>query len=253
MLNIVIPMAGAGSRFQRAGYSEPKPLISLNGVPMIRLVIDNLRPTVEHRFIFVCLSEHISRYKLRERLLEWAPNSITLGIEGVTDGAACTVLKARAYIDNEASLMIANSDQYVNVDIDEYLKSFQLETLDGLIMTMKADDPKWSYVGLTKGQLVTKVVEKQVISDMATVGIYNFSKGSDFVRGADAMIAKNKRSANEFYVAPVYNELLALGSRVGIFDVGKEGEGMFGLGTPQDLRLFLSSTVATKLARTLKG
>lgn len=248
MLNIVIPMAGRGSRFADAGYRDPKPLIPVAGVPMIRLVISNLAPAREHRFVFVCQRAHVAAYDLERRLRAWAPGCELVLLDGVTEGAACTVLAAAGLIDNGDELMIANSDQYVDVDIDHYLSRMPAQRLDGLIMTMTAHDPKWSFVGLGADGLVARVVEKQVISDEATVGIYNFARGADFVAGARRMIAADARVNNEFYVAPVYNELIAGGARVGICNVGAEAAGMYGLGIPADLRLFESLPIAGRAA-----
>ncbi len=243
MLNIVIPMAGAGSRFSREGYTDPKPLIPINGLPMIRVVINNLKPSRPHRFIFVCQQAHVDAYGLEEKLTRWAPGCEIIGLRGLTEGAACTVLTIRELIDNQDELMIANSDQYVDVDIDDYLASMDRGNLDGIIMTMRANDPKWSFVGLDDNNLVTRVVEKEVISNEATVGIYNFRHGCDFVMAADRMIARDLRVNNEYYVAPAYNQLIEDGQRVGIYNVGEEAVGMYGLGTPTDLKLFLSLPV----------
>ena len=246
MLNIVIPMAGAGSRFAREGYTDPKPLIPINGMPMIRVVINNLAPSRPHRFIFVCQQAHVMAYGLGEKLAKWAPGCKIVGLNGLTDGAACTVLSARDLIDNQEELMIANSDQYVDVAIDGYLDSMDKGDFDGLIMTMRANDPKWSFVGLDTNNLVTRVVEKEVISDEATVGIYNFRHGHDFVAAADRMIARNLRVNNEFYVAPTYNQLIEDGRRICIYNVGEEASGMYGLGTPDDLSLFLGLPILAK-------
>ena len=142
MLNIVIPMAGAGSRFAKAGFLDPKPLIPVNGLPMIKVVINNLTPSVPHRFIFICQQQHIDAYGLTEKLSAWAPGCKIVGINGLTDGAACTVHAAKALIDNEHPVMIANSDQFVDLDIDDYLAAMDNAAADGIIMTMKADDPK---------------------------------------------------------------------------------------------------------------
>ena len=239
MLNIVIPMAGAGSRFFKAGYKEPKPLIPVNGIPMIRVVIGNLRPSTLHRFIFICQKTHILDYDLLDKLSLWAPGCEIVVVEGLTEGAACTVLAAEKFIDNDEPLMIANSDQYVDVDIDVYLAAMGEKKYDGQIMTMKANDPKWSFVGVN-GELITQVVEKEVISDEATVGIYNFCRGRDFVAAAREMIYKNMRVNNEFYVAPTYNSLIKNGAHIGFYNVGREADGMYGLGIPQDLDLFLT-------------
>lgn len=246
MLNIVIPMAGAGSRFAKAGYTDPKPLIPVMDTPMIQLVIENLRPQTPHRFIFICQQAHIDAYGLKSKLTTWAPGCEIIGINGVTEGAACTVLKAKHLIDSDDELMIANSDQYVDVNIDDYLANMEGRGLDGLIMTMTADDPKWSFVGMDRDNLVSMVVEKVVISDEATVGIYNFRHGKTFVRAAEQMIARNLRVNGEFYVAPTYNEQIEQGARVGIYNIGSEANGMYGLGIPDDLDLFKSLPVCTK-------
>lgn len=247
MLNIVVPMAGAGSRFASAGFVLPKPLIPINGVPMIRLVIKNLTPAQEHRFIFVAQQGHVARYGLDNLLPQWAPGCAVVAIDGVTDGAARTVLAARDYIDTSEPLMIANSDQYIDSDINGYLADWEQDA--GLIMTMTAHDPKWSYVRLSDG-VVTEVIEKVVVSDHATVGIYNFAAGSDFVSAADSMIAAQRMSNGEYYVAPAYNELIAEGYRVTTSNIGTEAGGMYGLGIPSDLDLFVRHPVST---RALKG
>ena len=232
-------MAGAGSRFSSAGYTDPKPLILINGSPMIKLVIENLAPIARHRFIFICQRDHVRKYGLREKLTKWSPGCVIIEIDGVTEGAACTVLTAKEFINDDYPLMIANSDQFVDMDVNKYLGVFDGSLFDGLIMTMKANDPKWSYVGLNNDGYVDRVVEKEVISSEATVGVYNFRKGESFVSAAEKMIANNERVNGEFYVAPVYNRLIETGHKIGVFNVGKVGEDMFGLGTPEDLGLFL--------------
>jgi dTDP-glucose pyrophosphorylase len=239
-------MAGAGSRFARRGYKNPKPLIDVNGVPMIKLVINNIRPRCEHRFIFVCQQEHIRRYDLESYLSNWAPNAIIVSIDGLTEGAACTVLAAKEYINNSDALMIANSDQYIDASIDEYLEMMNKQSLDGLIMTMKADDPKWSFVAIGEDGCVSRVVEKEVISNEATVGIYNFKSGRDFVDATREMIRLNLRINNEFYVAPAYNQLISKGRKIGIYNIGEEMKGMYGLGVPEDLDLFTKHPVSSK-------
>jgi NDP-sugar pyrophosphorylase family protein len=136
VLNIVIPMAGRGSRFSAAGYELPKPLIEIHGQPMIRYVVNNLKPTQLHRFIFICLSEHIKKYRIDQLLREWEPNCEIIIVDSVTEGAACTVLLSEKFINNDAGLMIANSDQWVNFDIDDYLKMIDVNELSGLIMML---------------------------------------------------------------------------------------------------------------------
>ncbi|SFM06449.1 glycosyltransferase family 2 protein [Rugamonas rubra] len=249
MLNIVLPMAGHGSRFAQAGYVEPKPLIPLGGKSMIEVVVDNLRPAQPHRFIFLCQRAHLEQYALGARLAAIAPGCVVVPVAQVTEGAACTVLLARELIDNEQPLMIANCDQYIDARIDDYLARMAAERLDGLIMTMTADDPKWSFVRLDGGGAIVEVVEKQVVSDEATVGIYNFARGSDFVAAAEQMIARGLRVNGEFYVAPAYNELIARGRKLGYHNIGRDRAGMYGLGVPDDLRFFLAHPLGRALAR----
>ena len=246
MLNIVIPMAGRGSRFSQAGFALPKPLIEIHGHPMIEVVIHNLCPSVKHHFIFLCLKEHLEQYGLRQKLTRWAPKCEIILVDRVTEGAACTVLLAKELINNREPLMIANSDQWVNFPIDRYMAQLGTQKLDGLIMTMYASDPKWSFVRLGEKGQVTEVVEKKVISNEATVGIYNFREGADFVKAADEMIKKNLRVNNEFYVAPVYNQMIAAGKKIGFFNVGKCQEVMYGLGTPEDFKYFAELPVSKK-------
>ena len=249
MLNIVLPIAGRGSRFVEAGYTLPKPLIPIHGMPMIEVVVGNVRPKQAHHFTFIALQEHLDYLGMRETLERIAPGCTIVPVDQVTEGAACTVLLAREVIDSDDPLMLANSDQWVDIDINDYLAEMERKDADGLIMTMWADHPKWSYVGLDETGRVTRVVEKQVISNEATVGIYNFRHGRDFVRAAGQMIAKNLRVNNEFYVAPAYNEMIEQGSKITYFNIGKVGDGMYGMGVPSDLDNFLSIAISRKAVR----
>ena len=239
MINIVIPMAGAGSRFSRAGYLLPKPLIDVGGRMMCEIVYHNLKPSCEHQFYFIIQRSHIEDFDLANRLEALGPDISVFPIDGLTEGAACTVLSVRDHINTDQQLMIANCDQYIDININEYLQAFESSSTDGFIMTMAASDPKWSFARIDNLGYVTEVREKQPISKEATVGLYNFAKGADFVTGAEQMITKNIRTNNEFYVAPVYNELIARGQRFGVYNIGTEHDGMHGIGTPDDLRTFL--------------
>lgn len=250
MLNIVIPMAGRGQRFADAGYELPKPLIPIHGHPMIKVVIHNLAPSVPHRFHFLLLREHAERYGLADSLRDWAPGCEILYVDQVTEGAACTVLLARDHIDDDDPLMIANCDQYIDTDMDAYLAT--MDGADGLIMTMWADDAKWSFVRMDDAGRVTEVVEKQVVSNDATVGIYNYRRGKDFVQAADEMIAANLRVNNEFYVAPAYNQMIAKGANIRIHGIGRVGDGMYGIGVPADLESFCSGPISQKAVQGLK-
>lgn len=240
MLNIVIPMAGNGSRFAKAGYIAPKPLINVKGHYMIEWVVKNITPQINHKFIFICQEKHYKEYDLFNILKRLAPGCEIITVKNVTQGAACTVLLAEKFINNDSQLMIANSDQYVDIDINKYISS--MKNYDGLIMTMKASDPKWSYIKYEK-ELITEIREKEVISDEATVGIYNFAHGRDFVKYAKQMIEKNCRVNNEFYVAPVYNEMIADCRKITFFNIGSDEDKMHGLGIPDDLNKFLKTDI----------
>jgi NDP-sugar pyrophosphorylase family protein len=246
VLTIVIPMAGRGSRFADAGYTLPKPLLPIHGTPMIELVVSSVRPSTPARFVFICQREHLDSYGLEARLREIAPGCAVIAIDGITEGAACTVLLAEHEIDPDDALLIANSDQWVDIDVDAHLSLLDSQNLDGLIMTMFADHPKWSYAQIGDDDRVCRVVEKQVISEEATVGIYAFRRGRDFVRAARAMIAADERVNGEFYVAPVYNVLIAEGATIGYDNVGAVDEDVHGLGTPEDLERFRALPVSAR-------
>jgi len=234
-MNVLIPMAGAGTRFEKAGYTFPKPLVDVNGKPMIQTVVDNLN--IEANYIFIVQKSHYEKYHLQTVLENIAPKCTIVQVEGITEGAACTTLLAKEFINNDKPLIMANSDQYVDWDSNEFMYSMVGDNVDGGILTFKSTHPKWSYARLGDNGFVTEVAEKKPISNIATVGIYYWSKGSDYVKYAEQMIDKNIRTNNEFYVCPVFNEAIEDGKNIKIFDVPK----MWGLGTPEDLNNFISN------------
>lgn len=233
-------MAGKGSRFIKEGYTQPKPLLPVYGKPMIDVVVENLRPYAPHRFIFICQREHLNSYGLHDHLKNLGKDVEIIAIDSVTAGAACTVLLAEHHIDNLQPLMISNCDQYVDIRIDDYIGCMREGAYDGFIMTMTANDPKWSFIRYDAARKVTEVVEKKVVSSEATVGIYNYKRGADFVSAAKAMIQAGDRVNGEFYVAPVYNYLIKQNAKVGFLNIGSERAGMWGLGIPEDLKFFNS-------------
>lgn len=236
-LTIVVPMAGEGKPFKKAGFAFPKPLIDIGEKTMIEIVINNLKPNCEHKFIFICKREHFEKYDLYNVLKDATSGKFeVILLSGPTEGAACSVLSAIEYINNDNDLLIANADQYIKSDINDFLGRARGDGKDGLIMCFKSSHPKWSYVRLDEEGLVVETAEKKVISHIATVGLYYFRKGKDFVKAAQSMILKNIRHNNEFYVCPVYNELVLKGKRIYTYDI--ELEQMFGMGSPEDLRYF---------------
>ena len=232
-MNVLIPMAGAGSRFQTAGYTFPKPLIEVNGKPMIQVVTDNLN--IDARHIYIVQKSHYEKYSLKHLLNLVSPGCEIVQVNSVTEGAACTTLLAKEFIDNDEPLLIANSDQYVEWDSNEFMYSMMADEIDGGILTFKATHPKWSFAKLDDKGYVTEVAEKKPISNIATVGVYYWSKGSDYVRYGEQMIEKNIRVNNEFYVCPIYNEAIEDNKKIKTFNIDR----MWGLGTPEDLNTFL--------------
>jgi HAD superfamily hydrolase (TIGR01509 family) len=234
-MNILIPLAGAGTRFEKAGYTFPKPLVEVNGKPMIQLVIENLN--IDARHIFIVRKEHCDKYNLKSLLKLLSPNCEVIELDDITDGAACTALLAKKLINNGEPLLLANSDQFIEWDSNQTMYSMIADGIDGGILTFTSTHPKWSFVRTDEDGYVVEVAEKNPISNIATVGVYFWTKGSDFVNYAEQMIKKNIRTNNEFYVCPVYNEAVQDGKRVKCFPVKK----MWGLGTPEDLTYFLES------------
>lgn len=231
---VLIPMAGAGSRFADAGYTFPKPLIEVRGKPMIQVVTENLG--IKAKFVYIVQKAHYEKYNLKNVLNLITPGCEIVQTEGLTSGAACTTLLAKEFIDNDKRLVIANSDQVVDWDPAAVLYSLVESGKDGGILTFKSTHPKWSYAKLDPFGWVTEVAEKKPISDNATVGIYYWKKGSDYVKYAEQMIAKDIRTNNEFYVCPVFNEAIGDGKKI----VTREVDAMFGIGTPEDLNYYLT-------------
>jgi HAD superfamily hydrolase (TIGR01509 family) len=234
-LNVLIPMAGLGSRFKDAGYVFPKPLVEVDGKPMIQAVVESLG--VNAQYTYIVQKEHYEKYNLSYLLNLITPNCNIVQVDGITEGAAVTCLLARKYIDNESPLIMANSDQIVEWNSRQFIYDLMTKNADGGIATFKSTHPKWSYAKIDHNGLVTEVAEKKPISDIATVGIYYWKHGADFVKYAQQMIEKDIRTNNEFYVCPVFNEAIADNKRVFTNDIKK----MWGLGTPEDLKYYLSN------------
>jgi dTDP-glucose pyrophosphorylase len=234
-MNVLIPMAGAGSRFQQAGYTFPKPLIDVKGKPMIQVVAENLN--IDATFIYVVQKEHREKYNLDTLLNLITPNCKIVEVTSITEGAACTTLLAKEYINTDEPLLMANSDQFVDWDSNEFMYKMVEQELDGGIVTFRSTHPKWSFAKTDENGYVTEVAEKKPISDIATVGIYYWKRGSDYVKFAEQMIEKNIRVNNEFYVCPVFNQAIEDGKRIKTFNVPT----MWGLGTPEDLKYYIEN------------
>ena len=232
-MNVLIPMAGAGSRFTNAGYTFPKLLIEVKGKPMIQVVVENLN--IEAHFIFLAQKEHYEKYNLKQLLNLIAPGCDIIQVDGLTEGAASTTLLAKELINNDNPLLLANSDQFIEWNSNECLYAFTADEIDGGILSFKSTHPKWSFAKISDDGFVTEVAEKNPISNNATVGIYFWKKGSDYVKYAEQMISNNIRTNGEFYVCPVFNEAIQDKKKIRVKEIKK----MWGIGTPEDLNYFL--------------
>jgi NDP-sugar pyrophosphorylase family protein len=155
-------------------------------------------------------------------------------VEEPTEGAACTVLLARDYIDNDEPLLIANCDQWIDWHPDLFVGLLDKDCIDGAVAIFDCPerDPKWSYVRIGVDWLIQDVVEKDPISDHATCGVYLFSRGSLFCELADKMIVDDDRVNGEFYVAPT----IGRACRDGLNFLACPVKEMVGLGTPEDVQ-----------------
>jgi hypothetical protein len=236
-MNVLIPMAGAGSRFQKAGYTFPKPLIDVNGMPMIQRVISNLN--IDANYIFVVQKEHREKYHLDTMFKLFVPHFTIIETDGVTEGAACTTLLAKEHINNDSPLLMANADQLIEWNSNEFMYKMQEQKSDGCIITFTSAHPMFSFAKSNESGIVTEVAEKNPISNQATTGHYYWTKGSDYVKYAEQMIAKNTRVNNEFYVCPVYNEAIQDNKTITTYHISR----MWSLGTPEDLNYYLTHGV----------
>ncbi|MEO7363252.1 MAG: glycosyltransferase family 2 protein [Gemmatimonadaceae bacterium] len=234
-MNIVMPMAGRGSRFADVGVKVPKPLIDVRGRPMYAWAMDSLPLTLASRVIFICLAEHLVdgalEQDIRTRYAHLDP--VIVALNRVTEGQACTVLMARDLIDNALPLIIYNADTYCETTLECTLPALPA-TVRGILSVFRADGDKWSFARTDANGRVVETAEKRRISEWATTGLYYFAEGREFVTHAEAMIAADERQNGEFYVAPVYNRLIAAGGDVRI-DVARD---VWVLGTPEDLAHF---------------
>jgi len=229
-MNIVIPSAGAGSRFKHI-YDEPKPYIKVNNLPMVVLAVQTLGIQGTYHYI---LPKHGHNPVIEKYLNYHTPGCTYFELDYVTEGAVQSVLLIEEQIDNDEELIIANCDQVMHWDVVNVLE--ELRQYDAGLVTINSNEPKHSYAKVENG-LVTEVVEKKVISDIALTGIHYWKRGSDFVASAKQLIADDNRSLNEFYISTTYNYLIQQGLKVGHHLL--DDNGISFIGTPEDLDTYL--------------
>ena len=242
-IQLVLPMAGEGQRFRRAGISTPKPLIDVGGVPMYQLVLSNLWNESLHSVVLISRSE----FGLEEQT-DYLTNCLqvrvtVISVDKTTGGPADSVDLAIPQLDANLPVVIANSDQWVDFPIYDFYSQLAGLDISGNILTMHDDDPKWSYAELNDNGEVVRVVEKEVVSEFATVGVYGFKTELDRRAAFTEMRLRNAQINGEFYVGPSYNYLDRSNGPVRVTDLGPIGGKMFGLGTPEDLGQFMGSSI----------
>lgn len=247
-MNILILMAGRGTRFHDLDPETPKPLVKLHGHSLVEWVVRNLKFQGDHKYIFVTLKKNSETYKLEELFSSWNINFSIVESENVTEGAAISALLAKSLIEQD-ELLIANSDQLVLFNQSMFLENARKS--DGCIISMKASGPKWSYIKTDRNNFVTEVREKKEISNTGTVGVYYFKSGSMFIKAVNDMVDANDRHNNEFYLAPCYNYMIAKGNKVTHFNVGEVHREMIGLGTAEDFLKFQSNPLSLQLKEKL--
>ena len=234
-----MPMAGNGSRFQDQGYTQVKPMIPVNGIPMFVHAERCIGLDFDER-IFIVRKEH----NIKSDVLEWYPDATVIELDYETEGTACTLLTAREHFEDGSSIFVSNCDQHIEWNRDLAQRIIDTPGVDGLIPNFHCPErhPKWSYALVDNYHNINKVAEKNPISDWATVGYYYWRDGQQFIRSVEAMMEANDRVNGEFYTCPVYNYTLQL---PGIGNVKHiEVDTMQGIGTPEDLKAYDSANSA---------
>ena len=233
-MNILIPMAGEGKRF--FDYDSPKPLIDVNGKPMIQRAIESL--DIDGKYIFIIRESHDTKY-LKNTLSNIVDDPIFIEINYTTEGPASTCLLAEKYINNNVPLITANCDQILKWNSKAFLKYTELPC-DGVVVTYTTQTEKNSYVKLDSNhEYAVEFAEKKVISNYSLNGIHYWKKGRYFVESAKQMINENLKVNNEFYIAPSYNQMIKNNKKIKIFHLlpGQH----WAIGTPEDLNKYLSA------------
>jgi len=228
-------MAGLGRRLASCAYNEPKPLIKIFGKTIMEWAITSVG--TEGNFIFCCRKDHIKNYEIDIRLKKIMPACEIISINYQTQGTVQTILEASHLINNDDELIISDSDHYILWDTPRFNKEIRNSNIDACVMIFPENQysSALSYVKLDEEGYVVQAAEKIPISGTAAAGIHYYKKGSDFVKYGKIMIDKDRRFNNEFYVTPVYNELVEDGKKIVTFPIIKK----WALGDPTELDIFL--------------
>ena len=224
MLNVIIPMASKSIFFEDEKYIYPKPLIEINGKTMIQHVVENLKTiTQDIQFIFIVSNSDCSKYHLDSILKLIAGNDcIILKLDKETKGAACSVLMAIEYINNDEPLVIANSDQIIAENLNSIISAFQKKNVDAGVVCFETVHPRWSFVRLNEQNKIMETAEKRPLSKNAIAGFYYFKKGSFFIDAAMNSIEKDANVNGIYYIAPVLNEMVLKNLNMEIYKIANE-------------------------------
>ena len=234
-LQIVIPMAGEAKSFKKAGYKFPKFLVDIAGKPMIQWVTENIN--AEAKYIFILNEHHYNNYNMKYMLPLLVPNCEIVTINEKTEGAPQTVLMAKRLINNDKPLAIINADQYMEWNSNEFFYAMAADECDGGIVTFESTHPMYSFVKTGEDGFISECAEKKPISRYATAGVYYFRKGKDFVEGAKTMINKKITINDQYFICPVYNELIAKGKKIRKYDIQK----VWSFAVPEELDYFMKN------------
>jgi NDP-sugar pyrophosphorylase family protein len=237
MLQIIIPLAGKATRFQERGHTFPKPLFEIGNRSMIEMVLENLAPPAPAQYTFICRKEHLSQFYLDDMLRLLAPDCRVVALENETAGALCSVLLTVDQLKLDEEILIANGDQFIAASLEPFWAACRKPDIDGCILTFTATHPRWSFAKTDAAGKVIAVAEKRPISKQATAGLYYFRRARDFVAASERMILKGLTTSGQFFVCPVYNELILAGKNIRTHHL-PEGA-MHSLGTPEDLDVFM--------------
>ena len=235
-MNIVIPMAGLGTRFFNEGFTLPKPLIETNGKTLIEHSISTLG--VQGKYIFITRKYNNPEHNvlLTKRLNEIQPNSIEIQLNEPTKGATETALAAKQYINNNEPLIITNCDQITDWDASKFNEFISNPTIEGVIVTYPSTNPKNSFAIVEDDQVV-KLVEKKAVSDIALIGVHYWREGYMFVETAEMLLGDFEEEGRpECYISETYNYLLYKGANIKNYHISANE--YIPLGTPYDLKIY---------------
>lgn len=221
MLNILMPIAGRSGFFDSPEYQYPKPLIEIKGKTMIEWAVnDYLKVKEDKRFIFIVNTADCAKYHIDRVLSLLTDNQCEIiRLEKETKGAACSALMAIDYIDNDDKLVIGNSDQIFDINLNDVLKHFEKRNVDAGVISFNTVHPRWSYVRLTEDQKIIEAAEKRPLSKEAVAGFYYFNKGKFFIESAMNSIEKGASVEGAYYIAPVFNELILQSKNLEVYKI----------------------------------